>query len=120
MDIQDELKEFFESEAGENLIGQIVLKAVNQAMNRDITFEDGKTNPGRVVEKTETWNLLDWLVKYLPHVEAAVRGCQADAAKARNRSTEVRDVLFALQDILQKNAFSEISLRPPPIKEIVK
>ena len=104
MNIQKELKTFFESEIGENLIGQIMLNVVNRALEREIRFEDGKTDPGRVVEKTETWNILDWLVKYMPHVEAAVRGCQADSAKARNRATEVRDVLRSFQGIIQDRA----------------
>jgi len=94
--IQKELEKFFTSETGETIIGQIMIKAVNQALQREIRFEDGKTDPGRVVEKTEVWNILDWLVKYLPHVEAAVRGCQSDSAQARNRATEVKTVLAAI------------------------
>ena len=94
--IQKELEKFFTSETGETIIGQIVIKAVNQALQREIRFEDGKTEPGKTVEKTEVWNILDWLVKYLPHVEAAVRGCQADSAVARNRAIEVQQVLSAV------------------------
>ena len=87
--IQKELKTFFESEAGESLIGNIVLKAISQSMIREVRFEDGKSEPGRVVEKTEKVNVLDWLMKYLPHVEGAIRGCQSDSAQARNRANEV-------------------------------
>ena len=94
--IQKELEIFFTSETGETIIGQIMLKAVGQSLQREILFEDAKSDPGRVVEKTETWNVLDWLVKYLPHVEAAVRGCQADSAHARNRAGEVKSVLEAI------------------------
>ena len=46
-----------------------------------------------MVEKTEVWNILDWLVKYLPRVEASIRGCQSDSAQARNRAGEVKNVL---------------------------
>ena len=94
--IQKELEKFFTSETGETIIGTIVMKGINQALQREICFEDGKSDPGRVVEKTEVWNILDWLVKYLPHIEAAVRGCQADSATARNRSIEVQQVLSAV------------------------
>ena len=97
MRIQKQLERFFLSEQGEKVIGQIVLNAVNQALQREILFEDGKSDPGRMVEKKQVWNILDWLVKYIPHIEAAIRGCQADSAAARNRSN---GVLSLLEDVL--------------------
>ena len=99
--IQKELEKFFTSETGETIIGQIIVNAVNQALKREIRFEDGKSDPGRIVEKTEVHNILDWLVKYLPHVEAAVRGCQADSATARNRANEVKNVLIGFQQYVE-------------------
>ena len=106
--IQKELEKFFTSETGEAIIGNIVIKAVNQALKREILFEDGKSDPGRVVEKTEVWNILDWLVKYLPHVEAAVRGCQSDSASALNRADEVKNVLIGFQDLV-RDRYKELS-----------
>lgn len=91
--IKEAMAEFLQSPEGEAMIGNIMLKAVDQAMKREIRFEDGKSEPGRIVEKTEPWNILDWLVKYLPHVEAAVRGCQSDAAAAKNRAAQAREML---------------------------
>ena len=108
--IQKELETFFKSEIGETIIGQIMIKAVNQALQREIYFEDGKTEPGRVVEKTEVWNVLDWLVKYLPYVEAAVRGCQSDSAASRNRSVEVQQILSAvLQQQIDRSSVRKIT-----------
>jgi len=106
--IQKELEKFFTGEIGEAIIGNIVIKAVNQALQREVRFEDGKSEPGRIVEKTETWNIMDWLVKYLPHVEAAVRGCQADSASARNRADEVKNVLIGFQDLV-RDRYKELS-----------
>lgn len=97
--MQEELKRFFESKDGQRIIGQIVLNAINQALMREIRFEDGKSEPGRVVEKTELRNVLDVVAEYLPAVEGAVRGCQADSAMARNRARETRDALIALGNI---------------------
>ena len=91
--IQKELVKFFQSEEGEALIGQIMIKAIGIAMVREVTVEDGKSEPGRVVEKTIKVNALDWLMKYLPHVEGAIRGCQSDSAQARNRSAQALDAL---------------------------
>ena len=84
--MQEELKKFFQSEEGETLIGNIVMKAVDQALSRKVSMEDGKSNPGRVIEKETKVNILDHLAKYLPYLEGAIRGCQSDAAQARNRS----------------------------------
>lgn len=84
-----------------------MIKAVNQALTREIRFEDSKENRGRVVEKTETWNILDWLVKYFPYMEGALRGCQSDAAQARNRASEVKQALHGLT-----MAFSRVAILP--------
>jgi hypothetical protein len=94
------LADFFKSEQGQALIGNIVLKAVNQALTLDVQYEDGKSDPGRVVEKTETWHMRDWLYKYMPHIEGALRGVQADAATARNRAVQTRDMVTGIIDTL--------------------
>lgn len=91
--IKEALKEFFFSEEGERIIGQIVIKAVNQALAREIQFEDRKADPGNPKIKTENWNVLDWLCKYLPSLEGAMRGVQNDADQARNRAIETRDMV---------------------------
>ena len=104
--IQKELEKFFKSETGETIIGTIVVKAIDQALQREIRFEDGKTETGKIVEKTEIWNIMDWLVKYLPYVEASIRGCQSDVASARNRSYEVKNVLTEI--MRQQSEFQKL------------
>lgn len=83
---------FLESKKGEALIGTIMLKAINQSLTRKVRFEDGKSEPGRTVERTETVNAIDWMIKYAPYMEAALRGVQSDAASARNCAAEARDI----------------------------
>jgi hypothetical protein len=95
-EIEDALKMFFESDKGETLLGNIVMKAMNQALEREIEFEDGSTEPGRIVVKKETWNVLDFLVKYIPRIEGSIRGCQSDAGQARNRSSESLEILTSI------------------------
>jgi len=90
--------EALQSNEAQQIIGDIVISAMNQALTREIRFEDGKTEPGRVVEKTEKCNILDFIAKYFPHVEASIRGCQSDAAQARNRSASVLAVLRDIED----------------------
>jgi hypothetical protein len=93
MNIQKELEKFCKGEVFEDIIGNIVIKAVNQALTKEVLMEDGKSEPGRVIEKTKTVNALEFLMGYLPHVEGAIRGCQSDSAQARNRSAEVKHAL---------------------------
>jgi hypothetical protein len=112
--IKEAIREMLADEKDRQLFGNMIVQAVNVAMRRDIRFEDGKSEPGRVVEKTETWNLLDWLVKYLPMIEAAIRGCQADSAGARNRATETRDSMQDMAGRMQQ-LLSGLAVNDPAI-----
>jgi len=87
------LKSFFKSPGGSALLGNIVRSAINDCLTRDIEVEDGKTDPGRRVIREKRVNVIDQLARYLPHVEAAVRGCQADVDKARDLSAQTRNIL---------------------------
>jgi hypothetical protein len=102
--VGEALGDYLRSPEGEALVGGIVVQAVNQALTRELRFEDGTSEPGRVVEKTERWNLLDWLAVYLPRVEGAVRGAQADAAGARNRAGETRDGMRLIAEFVARAA----------------
>jgi len=79
------------------------LKAFNQAMTRNIKVESGRDNPGGPpVIKEETWNMVDWLMNYMPYVEGSIRGVQVDAASARNKSEEVKQVILSFVDGIKK------------------
>lgn len=93
------LHNFFSSPKGEELIGTIILKAVSQSMTRTIQTEDGKTEPGKKVIKDERVNVLDFLARYLPSVEASIRGVQVDAGQARNRSTQALNEIGDIKQI---------------------
>ena len=89
----------------EQAVGSIVFKAVVQATNfaftREIAMEDGTSEPGRVVEKNSEKNVICFLAEYIPNLVGALRGCQADAASARNRATETRNGLQDMGQLLQ-------------------
>ena len=87
---------FLKSKEGEAAVGSIMLAAIAQSLEREMEFEDGHTEPGKTIHRTKTINVLDQLVFYLPHVEAAIRGVQSDAAQARNRAANTRDILLAM------------------------
>lgn len=93
------LENFFKSPGGEALIGNIMLKAVSQSLTRTIQIEDGKTEPGKKVIKEEKINVLDHLAKYMPYVEASIRGVQVDAGQARNRSQQTLNVMGEFKQI---------------------
>ena len=74
----------------------------NKAMMRKITVERGPRKQGdpekRIVE--EEWNVLDWLVGYLPYVEGAIRGVQADVDKSKNKSATTLKAVEVISNIL--------------------
>lgn len=67
-----------------------------QALMREIQYETGKDKLGKVIEKTEKINVLDWVAKYLPYIEGALRGVQSDADQARNRANETKEAVNML------------------------
>lgn len=71
----------------------VVRRALEDALTTEMLFEDGKSEPGRIVEKSEKVNLIKWLAKYIPSIEGALRGLQADVDVARNRAVETRDII---------------------------
>lgn len=93
------LENFFQSQRGKELIRIILLKTVSQLLTRTIQIEDGKTEPGKKVIKEEAINVLDHLAKYIPYVEASIRGVQVDAAQARNRSQGALNEIGDLKQI---------------------
>ena len=100
---------FLKSEEGEAAIGSIMKKAIDQSLMREILFEDGKSEPGRVIEKKEIINILDHIAKYMPYVEGALRGVQVDTSVARNRATQTRDMLIhTIESINSTNVAKKI------------
>ena len=78
----------------EEALGKIMMKAINQALTRNIRMESGRDNPGGPsVIKEETWGLVDFLMKYFPYLEGAIRGAQADSAQSKNASLRMINAL---------------------------
>jgi hypothetical protein len=92
-----------------NLLFAVVQKALEEALTAEINFVDGKGNPGRAVERTEKVNMIAWLAKYIPEIEGRLLGVQADAAAARNRSAQVRDMIGGVLLSAQARGFVEVT-----------
>lgn len=105
--IKEALAEFIRSPEGEALIGNIVIKGVNQAMTRKMLFEDGTSEPGRVIEKEQDVHVLEQLIIYLGRTEGALRGVQSDAAQARDRSGQVADILTTIADKIESRTLTD-------------
>ena len=110
MNMQKELKTFFESEVGENLIGQIMLNVVNVALTREVTVEDGKSHPGRTIEKTDKaepmmvtsyWDLFQYLFWSIPLVGAlALLAWRVSTVEVDGEVIMSQSVLYAIYVVL--------------------
>jgi len=118
--MKEEIKNFFLSEEFENMLGNMVMKASFQSQNRDMVFEDSKTEKGRTVEKTTEVNVLDQIVKYLPYIEGAIRGIQEDVDKMKNNVAGNNEKLRVVGETLirMEQGARNISLFADKLKQI--
>lgn len=82
-------------------IRKIVREEVGAVFIRKALMEFVPQKPGDPPKHTKELeiDILEELVKYLPRLEGAIRGCQADSNVARNRAVEVRNLLhYALRE----------------------
>ena len=86
----------------EMALGNIMMRAIQLSLLREIEIESGKDNPGGPpIIKTERWNVLDFIVKYIPFLEGGMRGAQADSNQARNASLRVVEALTTHMAVLE-------------------
>ena len=99
------LASFFGSDEG----SQLLVDIIDKVLWRKITMIDGKTEPGKQVEKEFETNILDQILFYLPQTEGALRGMQEDLSKH-----------VGMINVLNKNMekFIEIMESPSPLVEV--
>jgi len=103
-------------------IKQIFKECFKEAFKREALMEFKPQKPGdppAYVEK-RVIDVLDEIVSYLPFLEGAIRGCQVDAAKARNKSIEVRDLIISLLPDETKDIKRITHIEKPEIKKITE
>jgi hypothetical protein len=83
-------------------IKKTIRKEFKEALFREITIQKGVRKPDDIEThyETDNVNVLDFLAKYLPYIEAAVRGMQEDTDKSKNRSIETNSLVNAMSQIL--------------------
>ena len=111
------------SSKDKEFIRQTIREELKEALTaflvREVTVERGPRNQGdpeKTIEKEEV-NVLEFLCRYLPLVEGAIRGCQQDSNKTLNRTLEMKDGLAAIAGILIDNegALKRIANTTPPV-----
>ena len=83
-EIKEAFSEFLASPEGEKQIGEIMLKAVNIALDVEVDVEEFDKDRMLHVAKKKKMNVLRFLAGYLPHLEGKMLGVQEDANKTRN------------------------------------
>ena len=99
------LASFFTSDEG----SQMLVDIIDKVLWRKITMVDGKSEPGKQVEKEINTNILDQILFYLPHTEGALRGMQEDLSKHTGSVNVLKDLMQKFIDIMEK---------PSPLVEV--
>lgn len=102
--IAEAMADFFRSETGEGLIGNIVIKAMAQHLNSYEWEMERHHKDGTVQVETVRGNVLSYMSDWLKNTEGAIRGAQADAGKARNRAGETLRVILAMAEMISRKA----------------
>ena len=92
-------------EKEEQQLRQLISEEINKAMMRKVLVERGPRKQGdpekKIVE--EEWNVLDWIVSYIPLIEAALRGLQEDTDKMKNKVNQNNEMTQAVGQLLINN-----------------
>ena len=107
------------SKNDKEFIKQTIREELEEALTaflvREITVEKGPRkngDPEKRIEK-EKVNMLEFQCGYLPQIEGALRGAQADMNKVTNKTGEMQDGLAAIAGILieSEKAIKQIATR---------
>ncbi|MBW8001783.1 MAG: hypothetical protein FVQ80_07135 [Planctomycetes bacterium] len=86
------------------IIREEIQLAFRDGFKRKLIMEIAPRKPGDPPKHTKEMdvNVLDELVKYLPYIEGAIRGCQEDTDKALIQSTETKKEVTDFVALLTK------------------
>lgn len=77
----------------------------NKAMTWKFKYEKGPRKQGdpEKLEVEEEWNIFAWLAQYIPYLEGAMRGMQADTNKMTNAATKALEGIKAMSELFTEN-----------------
>ncbi len=80
----------------------IFRKAIDDALVYKIRMVDGKSEPGRQVEKELDVNVIAFLAEYIPNLEGRMLGQQADIGHSRNAADQAAQASMAAFELTQR------------------
>ncbi len=85
-------------------VKEVLQKELRDLVMREIEVEKGPRKQGdpevkRIVK--EDWNVIDYMAGYIPYLEGALRGVQADTDSAKNTSAKALEGIKAMAEILE-------------------
>lgn len=96
--IKEAILELMATDEGKEAFGSLMMDAVGQWL-RSYELDLERTHPDGTVERVkEKGDILAFIAQWISRSEGAIRGCQADAAAARNKSTQTRDIIYQLAE----------------------
>ncbi|HBA84918.1 MAG TPA: hypothetical protein DCZ95_12560 [Verrucomicrobia bacterium] len=94
--VKESIVELMATDEGRQAFGPVVFDAVGQYL-QSYELDLERTHPDGTVERLkERGDILSFIAGWISKGEGAIRGCQVDAARARDRATETRDMLAAV------------------------
>lgn len=91
--VKEAIVELMASPEGRQAFGPLMMDAVGQWIG-GYMIEMEKHHPDGTIERVkQPGDILAHISEWIKNSEGAIRGCQADAAAARNRAAETRDIM---------------------------
>lgn len=91
--VKEAIIELMDTPEGRKAFGPLMMEAVGQWVT-GYMLDLEKHHPDGTVERVkENGDILAFIAKWISQAEGAIRGVQSDAAQARNRAAETRDML---------------------------
>ena len=91
--VKEAIIELMDTPEGRKAFGPLMFDAVGQYI-KSYALDLEKHHPDGTIERVkENGDILAFIAKWISQAEGAIRGVQSDAAQARNRAAETRDML---------------------------
>ena len=91
--VKEAIIELMATPEGRNAFGPVMFDAVGQYINSYALDLEKHHTDGTIERVKENGDILSFIAKWISQTEGAIRGVQSDAAQARNRAAETRDML---------------------------
>jgi hypothetical protein len=92
--IKEAIIELMATDEGKQAFGPVVFDAIGQWL-QSYELDLERTHPDGTIERVkERGDILSFIAHWISRSEGAIRGCQEDAAAARNKAVQTRNLLM--------------------------